>query len=327
MKLDENRLIVIVAAILSLMLNLALMHFFNPREASAATDDFKLIELVNLPKDEVPEAKEPEKKPEPEPSGQIVDLGPADPNDITPPPDHARYLSERNMRVEQETIKPSRSQTGSPGSQQEKTDNNRSENSSKGRAAQKKPRAGGEREASSRGKRAPDYLVGRPVEVAKNDPAGVGKSDLKIKLSDLSRSMDSDNGSVDYIPSARLGNITCVDSRQYTYASFFNRFKKVLAFFWRSDVSVLLMDYSIPEGKYITVIDIAYNRDGSFDSAMVLESSGIPILDAATIKAARKTAPIYDLPPQLIDSDGRFKTRFGFIVEIERREDNNSFPR
>jgi outer membrane biosynthesis protein TonB len=324
---DDKKLATLAAAVaLSMLAHVLALHLLIPSLAKA-TPDLKYIELVNLPKNEIPEVKEPEKKPETEPHGQIVDLGPKDPNDMTPPPEHARYLSERNMRVKEETVNPSRSRTGSPGARPEPQKSERPPQNAQDRTREKSAAKESKTSAPIKRGRAPSITIGRPMEVAKNDRQALSKDDLKITMSDLNRSMNADNGSIDYIPTARLGDVTCVDSRQYTYASFFNRFKKVLAFFWRSELDLRAMSYNIPDGVYYTVIDIAYNGDGSYDSASVVTSCGIPVLDAATIGAARKTAPIYGIPPQLQDSDNKFRTRFGFILTVQRQNEPRAFPR
>jgi len=309
MKLDENRVIVIVAAILSLMLNLAVMHFFNPREASAAADDLKLIELVDLPRDEVPEVKE-EKKPEPK--GQVVDLGPADPNDQTPPPEDARYLSERNMRTDLERVRPSNDRTGSGGATPRRERAEKHERNRPRSAPEKKPRSAGKPlRLADAGDMAGPGAAG-PADQTDRGVKALSKEDLKISISDLQQQFSPDNGSIDYLPTAVRSDFTSLNARQYAYASFYNRIKKVIRFYWEPQAALAGIRWT--GGSLETRLRLVVDKDGTLAKVEVVQSCGYPVVDAAAIRAVSKAAPFYNIPPALLNEKGQLDEVWAFYI-------------
>jgi TonB family protein len=163
-----------------------------------------------------------------------------------------------------------------------------------------------------------------PENVAKNDVGegdrdedrdherGPTRDQLKVTLSDLNKSMEADDGSIDYLPHVPRGDITVLNAKKFTYAAFFNRMKKVIRFHW--DPLPALQAIGNPTSKISASFWIVLNGDGSLAGIDVLDSSGYPLWDAAAIKAVRKAAPFYNVPQALLDEEGKFGSRWTFVT-------------
>ena len=334
----RRRVVVVTLAVSVGAHVLALLLISLPAVKTAlATPTPHIIELVNVPAATppvmapAPEEKPPEPKPPERLKGQIVDLGPADPNDTTPPPEDARYLSERNLRTDRESVKPSRARTGSPGNPPEPTAEKAEKESGKeeDKAQAEKKAAQRAREKKERGD-LPEPARRRtvPVEVAKNDAEpgeaagdskenkdkkeGPSKDELKVTMSDLNKALDADDGSIDFLPDVPRGDVTVLNSKQFTYAAFFNRMKKVIRFHW--EPMPALQAIGNPNLKISATFWIVVKGDGSLDSVEVLDPSGYPIWDAAAIKAVRQAAPFYNVPQALLDENGAFGSKWTFLT-------------
>jgi protein TonB len=303
MELDENKIIVVLAAVASLLLNLLAFHLFNPRRASAAMDDYKLIELVDLPKQEVTAEKKPEP---PDQARQVVDLGPANPDDQTPPPPDPRYLSERNMRTDRETVRPSFDRTGSGGATPplEKA-RPRSEPAKKPRTAGQPIRVADAGMMASPSSEQPADRTERPARP-------LSKEDLKINMSDLEQEFKPDNGSIDYLPTAMRSDVTSLNAMQYAYASFYNRIKKIIRFYWEPQAALAGIRWT--GGSLQTRLRIVVESDGTLTKVEVVQSCGYPVVDAAAIRAVSKAAPFYNVPPALLNDNKQLDEVWAFYI-------------
>lgn len=144
--------------------------------------------------------------------------------------------------------------------------------------------------------------------------SGPSREQLEVSMSDLGKS-GADNGSVDYLPGVKRGEITALNAKEYTYAAFFNQMKKNIRFHWDDRGAIRAMgfdDQTLP--RISVVVRMVLNRDGSLASAEVTQSSGYPIWDSAAVKAVRQAAPFYNLPPALLDSEGNFAFSWRFLT-------------
>jgi TonB family protein len=304
MERHEKKLIIILAVAVSFGVHLWALHAFSLSEPSKSRYEPRIIELVSLPEKTIEEIKEPEKL-----EGQVVDLGPEDPDDRTPPPETARYFSERNMRTEKETVKISRARTGSPGIRAISGLGVKKSEEKTGSIKGKEIRAGGGK-GEEPGRNLKKGSAGSPVKIAKNDPKGISAEDLMISLSDLEHVLGADDGSIDHLPGVTKGEITVLNARAFTYASLLNRMKKIVYFYWEGDKLINRIGYV----KISTTLWIVLDADGSLVSVDVINPSGYPIWDATAIKAIRKASPFYNIPPALLDENGHFGSKWEFFT-------------
>ncbi len=279
-------------------------------------DEPRVIELVDLSKEikppEIIEVKLPNEKLK----GQVIDLGPDDPNDKTPPPADAKYLSERNMRTKRETVKRSKARTGSPGrktigkSKRDTTKKKPSKKKSSASSPKKDQRDHGAKKPHKKSK-----TFSKPIEIAKRDPGGPSKEDFAITMADLDQSIDADDGSIDYLPHVFKGEFTSLNARRFSYASFYNRIKKIIRFYWAPQRTLEQTKWN---GNTLeTRLRMVIEADGSLSHLEVVASCGFPIIDSLAIKAIRKATPFYNVPQGLLDEHGQLDEVWAFYITAD----------
>lgn len=65
-----------------------------------------------------------------------------------------------------------------------------------------------------------------------------------------------------------------------------------------------------------TVIEIVIDPNGEYEIGRVLESSGAKGLDQTSVEAFRVAAPFLNPPKGLVESDGKIRLKYGFVVEF-----------
>lgn len=296
------------------------------------------------PRDPDPEPKEPPEKIEtvPEPDQiealprQIVDLGQPSPDDQAPDQD-TRFLSQRDMKTDRETVRPSEARTGSPGddpgrkpAQIEKPDTRPEQTRQRARTSRESPRppAGpgspspppapelspvhpGDRGIAPPGKQEEkdEFGIRKPPAPPGAGPTG---QDLMLSMADLKKTYDSDHGSIEYMPDIPRGEITSLNARAYTYAAFFNRILKIIRFYW--DPSAALRTINWTGGRLITQLRFVIDQEGGLVEVEVIRSCGYPVVDAEAVKAVRRAAPFYNVPPALLDERGVMVDTLSFII-------------
>lgn len=299
---SENKAIRAMVVVVSAAVHLYALHAFSIPEPSPKPEDPNIIELVNLSEKPEPEKKKPEEKLK----GQVVDLGPEDPNDKTPPPENSRLLSERNMRTKRETIKRSRSKTGSPGARSIKN---------------KKPKAAAKKSKKKRSAKKNEKIKtakkgkGQPAGSARTKPEDLTREDLKLTMADMRQALTGDNGSIDYVPNAAKGRFTSLNARKFAYAAFYNQIKKVIRFYWEPNRAASTIRWS---GQSLeTRLRVVVQANGTLASVETVKSSGYPVLDAAAIRAVRKAAPFYNVPKGLLNEDNQLNDIWAFYLVAE----------
>lgn len=108
---------------------------------------------------------------------------------------------------------------------------------------------------------------------------------------------------------------TALNTREFRYASFFNRVKQAVKAKWDPDgrLKALTTRKSIFTTK-MTLLNVTLRPDGSLAEVYVIEPSGIDALDAEAVGAFERAAPFPNPPPGLI-RQGLIRFSFGFTVE------------
>jgi TonB family protein len=296
-----------------------------------------------------PKPPEPEERP-----GQVVDVAPS--KDSTPPKD-SRFVSERNNTVEKETIsrdrksghattqpvpteKPSAATPPPAGSRGAGGTSNRS---TPGVAKREPPpaRAGegtsGERLALKLDrfgdhlpKRTPGAASQEPAAEQKagdpraGDDAGTGTSPGKtIDRSKLHPSASTYEKLVggpapDHVTGVEEGEGTFLNTREWKYASYFNRIKQAVANSWEPGRAIQRRD---PDGTRFggrdrdTVLAVRLDESGSLKDVAVVKSSGLEFLDDVAVEAFRKAQPFANPPRGLADPRGEIAFTFSFFIQ------------
>lgn len=126
----------------------------------------------------------------------------------------------------------------------------------------------------------------------------------------------------DFLENIDEGEGTFLNSREFKYASFFNRLKRGVSQHWRPLAEYQRRD---PTGNIygsrsrVTVLSITLNPDGSLKEAEVKRSSGVEFLDREAIAAFKRAEPFPNPPKGLADGSGIIIFPFGFHIDFNSR--------
>lgn len=128
-------------------------------------------------------------------------------------------------------------------------------------------------------------------------------------------------GSVDHLEDVAEGEVTALNTKQWKFASFFNRAKRQVAQRWNPNRVVARHD---PTGKVlgrrdrVTVLRITLDPDGTLTDVVVVRSSGFDALDEEAMRAFRAAQP-FPNPPVALVRAGRIEFEFGFNLQMVQR--------
>ncbi len=310
-----------------------------------------------------PPERKPEEKPEQRPTGQVVAVAPGNEQR----PDEAKYLAERNNRVEKE--KKARVQTPfyRNAMPQQTADTQRVElgHDAAVRAQQAGNSGAGQddrplRQQAKRGAmeipktqaqerialKAPE-TVGPGAQVANRaESAEVHGNSDKLRISPGlpgdtgAEASDGRRGQVgvlnlmpsaaaldkivgaapnDHLDSVEEGDGTFLNTREWKFATFFNRVKQAVGTHWDPNSPLRQRD---PTGNIYggrdryTLLSITLDSQGGLTDAHVEKSSGVDFLDEAAIAAFQKSQPFPNPPPGLLEKDHANHFQFGFFMDF-----------
>lgn len=123
----------------------------------------------------------------------------------------------------------------------------------------------------------------------------------------------------DALENVEEGEGTFLNSREFKYASFFNRLKRSVSQHWQPMAEYQRRD---PTGNIygyrarITVLTITLNADGALAHAEIKQSSGVDFLDKEALAAFQRAEPFPNPPKGLIDGTGHIIFPFGFHIDF-----------
>ncbi len=126
----------------------------------------------------------------------------------------------------------------------------------------------------------------------------------------------------DHLDNVAEGDGTYLNTREWKYASFFNRVKQSVGQRWNPQTQLQLRD---PTGQIYggkdrhTILTITLDASGSLRDAYVDRSSGLDFLDLEAIKAFERAQPFPNPPAGLLASDQTVRFQFGFFLEMTGR--------
>jgi TonB family protein len=349
----------VIALALSLGANAAIWSLLALRGAFAppAPTEVRPVALAPLPgaeweanrkvAPEPPKAAAPQKR-APLPRGEIVELPP---DDAAPaqPPDDARYLSDRDRRVERETVSrhagnyPDLSATPRPGSpgREAAGESGRAERSGARDAAEERRAERARREAQRRSERlaaaprveretAPDGEVGGGEEPPAPAPeperermTGPAKPDLSLGPETIARIMGGP-GMAGY-GQAEEGDVTALNTRDGgEVARYYIRAAWKIEPDWIRRVRSAYGERD-PEGRLFfykersVVVGATLDANGNLTEVSVVRSSNVDFFDAVAVASIRGAQP-FPPPPTSMLFDGRARMAWTFtLYPPERR--------
>jgi TonB family protein len=316
-----------------------------PDEAAAARALLDLKNRTEKEREALQKVEEKEKEKERDEKGQVVDLAP--PREERQP-DHARFLSSYDSKVEKETKgppitpRPGRLESqrppaprpppvAPPSSPPEKRPPERKVMKLAMRTEPDLPRSELERSehGDEPGTKEVDELH-RPVGPVNSD----GETGLengprrRLTLKDLQLSDEELGRAVggranDYLKDVEDGDQTLLNSKRWRFATFFNRVKRQVAENWHPEIEYRRRD---PSGNVygfqdrLTILRVRLTAEGKLKDLELDKASGLGFLDDEAISAFRSAEPFPNPPKGLVDKEtGMIHFRFGFLFEISRK--------
>jgi TonB family protein len=206
----------------------------------------------------------------------LLDKNPAAPSTEKPPID-ARYLSRRNIRVEQET---------------------RAKNTAILPKSESQP--------------APPKLknLGVPLHPPQNrlnhptpDSAKKAESGTRSDQSLLDKDLP-------------VGSENLLNAQESVFYSFYARLYEAIGPIWQSLIKEAPLEKRLPPGTYITEADISFDSEGNLQEVRIIKSSGIRSFDLAVEQAWRKIERFPNPPRALLDQSGKVHTGWSFSVNV-----------
>ena len=136
--------------------------------------------------------------------------------------------------------------------------------------------------------------------------------------------LDSISGAAanDHLQDVDEGDGTFLNTREWKYASFFNRVKQSVGQQWNPNAQLRLRDPTLQVygGRdRQTLLQVTLTADGHLKEAWVERSSGLDFLDLEAVKAFERAQPFPNPPSGLIASDQTVHFQFGFYLEMSGR--------
>lgn len=126
----------------------------------------------------------------------------------------------------------------------------------------------------------------------------------------------------DHVPEVDEGDETLLNSREFKYATFFNRVKRGVSNYWNPGDAYIQHDpygnvYGVKD-RY-TVLNVELDASGAVRDISVSKSCGLGFLDDVAASAFHDASPFPNPPQGLLSQDGRIRFQFGFYFEIGDR--------
>ncbi|MBJ6764340.1 energy transducer TonB [Myxococcaceae bacterium JPH2] len=115
------------------------------------------------------------------------------------------------------------------------------------------------------------------------------------------------------------GDGTMLNTREWKYASFFNRVKQSVGMHWNPNQQMQMRDptgntYS-GKDRY-TLLSITLDEKGQVKDIQVDKSSGLEFLDMEAVSSFKRAQPFPNPPSGLLGQDATVRFQFGFFLEM-----------
>ena len=241
--------------------------------------------------------------------GQIVEQAEKSVNEELP--DKAKFLSQKNQRVIEETRALNNDKFknaglgGAPKEENILPPKNEQAEAAKEKSKEKLSSNDGEKILPSLAELKPDF---RPHPKFENNSENGG---------DASEASSTD----DHLKDIPTGAETILNTREFIYYSYYNRIKAKLRQYWEPKIKEKV-ERMFRQGRQlastsdrVTKIVIVLNSGGTLIKVQVLGPSGVEDLDQAAVEAFEAAAPFPNPPKGIVDPDGTIKIRWDFVLE------------
>ncbi len=309
--------------------------------APLAATDWEANRAVRDPKAAPPPKVAPPARPPPPGSdGQVVEVAPS--QDSTPPKE-TRFLSDKNNTVAKETrskyaragygqVAPvptaaAQAAGGAPKGSDGKAERERAGKEGAKPSPQPSPEklatglplpAGDGPEPAAR----PEADEGRQRSAdGEGGERATGRFDPRLSVPSETFARLLGGPSPDRLDGVDEGDGTFLNTREFKYATYFNRIKQAVSSTWAPQQALDLRDpnrtmYGFKDR--VTLLTVTLDDAGGVKDLAVQRSSGVDFLDRTAIDAFKKAQPFSNPPPGLVDGRGEIRFTFGFYLEVGR---------
>lgn len=103
----------------------------------------------------------------------------------------------------------------------------------------------------------------------------------------------------------RLGDSVALNTREYVYAGYLQRIRRLVNFYWTQCVDNLPNSVRFAKTHYTTAVATVLDSQGALDTIDVTLESGSSELDECVVHAFKVAGPFPNPPEGLIEKDGR----------------------
>lgn len=123
----------------------------------------------------------------------------------------------------------------------------------------------------------------------------------------------------DHLKDVEEGEGTYLNTREWKYASFFNRVKQSVGTKWNPNSALMRRD---PTGdtysgrdRY-TLLKVTLDEYGKVADITIEKSCGLDFLDMEAIESFKRAQPFPNPPPGLLEDDSKVRFTFGFFMDM-----------
>ncbi len=237
------------------------------------------------------------------------------PTAAEPPPD-ARYMSDRNIRVEKEqrakqtTVMPKPGTPGEPAA----------------RSQPEQPKTEPREQHRSR-TRLPDLGdLGVPLPAAPREPPP--RPRVQASHLDGSAVNGGEDGGSQYVrdPNVQEGSENLLNAQESVYYSFYSRLYEAIGPVWQSKIRQAARTRRLQPGEYTTSVDVVFDKSGNLVAVNQLHGSGIDEFDKAAATSWRAIGRFPNPPTGLLNEEGQVHTGWTFTVQLSQGMNLESMP-
>jgi TonB family protein len=123
----------------------------------------------------------------------------------------------------------------------------------------------------------------------------------------------------DHLKDAEEGEGTYLNTREWKYASFFNRVKQSVGMQWNPNAALIRRD---PTGQTYagrdrhTLLNVTLDESGRVAEIRIEKSCGLDFLDLEAVESFKRAQPFPNPPAGLLEDDAKVHFKFGFFMEM-----------
>ncbi len=146
-----------------------------------------------------------------------------------------------------------------------------------------------------------------------------GQYDPRLALTPRTLARLAGGGSPDKLDNVDEGDGTFLNTREWKYATYFNRIKQAVSSTWNPQRA---LDQRDPDRTVFgnrdryTLLTVTLDDTGALKGVVVKRTSGMEFLDKTTVEAFKRAQPFANPPPGIVEPNGEIRFTFGFYLEV-----------